>query len=183
MELEFGGLAISKLEDLKNELDFIYESDYELILLTNKTYKHREEELSFDYKYAVSAINMYSSTGDEQFINDPFCISVYLVVSPTSLDDNVINSIKGTTDGYCEYQDILQLGYGVRLLYDNDIGFPIEGIEEKMYEIANLIEPLDNLRGFFLDRSINKIGSTGWDRIWNCVSDESFIKRALERIG
>ena len=183
MKMEFGGLAIDRLIDLRDTLENVYDADNEIIMLTKKTYEHREEGLNFDYKYAIKAFDMYSATGDEQFEENPFYIEVCLVVSPTSLDNDFIESIEKSTDGYCEYQDIIQLGYGVRLLYDNDLGFPVEGIEEKMYEIANLIDPLDGIRGFYLDNPINRIGSTGWDMIWNCVSNESFIKRALERIS
>lgn len=68
------------------------------------------------------------------------------------------------------------------MLYE-DRGYPIEDIEETMYKIANFIEPVDLIRGFYLDRYINKIGSTGWDLIFNCVDGESFIKRTLERIS
>lgn len=54
-------------------------------------------------------------------------------------------------------------------------------IEEFIYKVGNVIKILDNLMGFFLDKPVNKIGSTGWDMIFNCLDGESYIKRALER--
>lgn len=179
----FGGITVFQLEDMKDKMECIFATDDEIILLTNKTYKHEEEGLNFEYKYAISAIDMRAFTGDEQFTEDnAFCIEIYLVVSPTSLDKNVMKDIKESTCGYCEYQDILQYGLGVRMLYENK-GYPVENIEEIMYKIANFIEPMDHIRGFYLDRYVNKISSTGWDLIFNCVDGESFIKRAIKRIS
>ena len=181
-EFTFGGITVFQLEDMKDKMECIFATDDEIILLTNKTYRHEEEGLNFEYKYAVSAIDM-RFTGDEQLTEDnAFGIEIYLIVAPTSLHKDVIEKIKETTGGYCEYQDILQYGLGVRMLYENK-GYPVENIEEIMYKIANFIEPMDHIRGFYLDRYINKIGSTGWDLIFNCVDGESFIKRAIKRIS
>ena len=178
----FGNITIFDLEDMKDKMDCIFDSDDEIILLTKKTYKHEEENLSFEYKYAVSAVDM-RFIEDEQFTEDnAFGIEIYLVVAPTSLHKDVIEKIKEITDGYCEYQDILQYGLGVRMLYENK-GYPVENIEETMYKIANFIEYVDTLRGFYLDKPINRIGSTGWDIIFNCVDGESFIKRTIGRIS
>ena len=58
---------------------------------------------------------------------------------------------------------------------------PEKGIEEFMYKVGNIIPFLDNTRGFCLDRYVNRIGSTGWDIIFNCIKGESFIQRALKR--
>ena len=45
----------------------------------------------------------------------------------------------------------------------------MDGVEDYMYKVGNIIEPLDRMRGFYLDRPINKLGSTGWDLIFNCL--------------
>jgi len=178
--LTFGGITTSKLKDMRNELVCIYSSDEEIIFLTKKIYHHKEEGLNFNYKYAICAVDM-RFTGDDQFAEDNvWAIEIYLVVSPSSLNKDIKQSIKDYTGGYCEYQDILQYGLGIRMLYENK-RFPEENIEERMYEIANLIEFLDIMRGFYLDRYVNKIGSTGWDVIFTCVSNDDYIQRALKR--
>ena len=175
----FGGIIISQPKDMSNKLECVYDGDDEILLLTTKTYRHREENLNFDYKYGISALNMMSITDDEQFTEDnAYNVSIYLIVSPTSLDKELKEDIKKSTGGYCDYQDIHFYGLGVRLLNDNH---SMNDIEEFMYKVGNIIEPLDFMKGFYLDRPVNKIGSTGWDMIFNCLDGESYITRALER--
>jgi hypothetical protein len=178
-EFTFGGITVFQLDDMSNKLECVYDDDDEILLLTTKTYRHREENLNFDYKYGISAFNMMSITDDEQFTEDnAFDVSIYLIVSPTSLDKELKEDIKKSIGGYCDYQDIYSYGLGVRLLNDNH---SMNDIEEFIYKVGNVIKTLDNLRGFFLDKPMNKIGSTGWDMIFNCLDGESYITRALER--
>jgi len=54
----------------------------------------------------------------------------------------------------------------------------MDDINEFIYKAGNVIEILDDLMGFFLDKPVNKIGSTGWDMIFDCLDGESYIKRA-----
>ena len=177
---KFDGITVFQLEDTRDKFDWIYDNDCEILIISKKTYHHREEGLNFDYKYAISALNMMSITDDEQFTEDnAYDVSIYLIVSPTSLDKELKEDIKKSTGGYCDYQDIYSYGLGVRLLNDNH---SMNDIEEFMYKVGNVIEPLDFMRGFYLDRPVNKIGSTGWDLILNCLDGKSFIERTLERM-
>lgn len=175
----FGGIIISKPKDMKDELECIFDNVDEILLLTKKTYEHREDGLNFGYKYGISALNMMSITNDKQFTEDnAYDVNIYLIVSPTSLDKELKEDIKKSIGGYCDYQDIYSYGLGVRFLNDNH---SMNDIEEFIYKVGNVIKTLDNLRGFYLDRPINKLGSTGWDMIFNCLDGESYITRALER--
>jgi len=176
----FGGIIISQPKDMKDELECIFGNVNEILLLTKKTYEHREENLNFDYKYAISAFNMWFATDDDEQFNEDnaYDVGIYLIVSPDSLDEKIREEIKEASEGYCDYQDIFFHGMAVRLVHDNH---PMDGIEDYMYKVGNIIEPLDLMRGFYLNRPINKLGSTGWDMIFNCLDGESYIKRALER--
>ena len=49
-----------------------------------------------------------------------------------------------------------------------------DSIEEYMCKVGNIIEPLDSMRGFYLDRSINKLDSIGWDIAFNCLENSNF---------
>jgi hypothetical protein len=51
-------------------------------------------------------------------------------------------------------------------------------------EFKNEIESLSIMIGFIMDRSVNVIGSNGWDRLLDIVSDEGYdwIKAGLSRL-
>ena len=47
--------------------------------------------------------------------------------------------------------------------------------------IANVVDFIDNMRGFYLDRYQNRLGSTGWDYLYDFVKDVDCFKAALDR--
>lgn len=181
MEFKFGGLSVRALEDVSEDMRILYDNGDEILMITKKTYEHREEEMNFDYKYLIHAIDMYEATGDSMYDEEePFHIHVSMVVAPNSLHPNAVESIKDSSDGYCDYLDIYEYGFSVTMLEDDKL-YPAKGIEELMYNVAYFIPIIDSMRGFHLDKSWNRMGSTGWDTLKECVSNESVITKALNR--
>jgi len=172
---EFGGIVFHQLKDTRDDLECIFNNDDEILLATKKTFEHREDGLNFDYKYLIHAIDLYTIGEDDNAFN----ISIHLVVSPAFIDKELKEDIKDYNGGYCDYDDIFF--YGLRIPLLRELYYVRDNIEEFLYKVGNIIEPLDSMKGFYLDRPINKLGSTGWDMIFNCLDGKSFIHKVLER--
>ena len=53
---------------------------------------------------------------------------------------------------------------------------------EKVNAAASAVAFYDGTRGFALDRYQNRIGSTGWDTLNECLHGKDKIKAGLERL-
>lgn len=171
----FGGITIPNIKEgyLEENFECIYDTDTNTIYLSKKKYEHKEKRLNFNYKYVISAIY------DEEQEGNNVYIEVYLVVSPECLHEKVRNDIKNSSGGYCDYFDIIESGLIVRMLYENENkSYSKKKVHEIMNEVSCLIEHIDDFRGFYLDRYVNKIGNIGWDIINNCLDGESFIYKS-----
>jgi hypothetical protein len=54
-------------------------------------------------------------------------------------------------------------------------------ITDKCSTISALLHGMDALRGFYLDRYVNRIGTTGWDCVRQCVCGTDPFRAALNR--
>lgn len=53
--------------------------------------------------------------------------------------------------------------------------------DEVLNAIATVITPIDRMRGFYLDRYVNRIGETGWDELHCILSNIDPTLAALDR--
>jgi hypothetical protein len=49
-------------------------------------------------------------------------------------------------------------------------------------ERINVLPAIFGLIGFYLDMTVNRIGSTGWDQIYEMVLDKNLITAAIDRM-
>lgn len=177
----FGGITTANIKEgfLEENFECIQDDDIEIVYLSKKKYEHREEGLNFDYKYIVSALDM-TEFDEEPNEDNTYCIEVYLVVSPECLHEKVKNDIEYSTNGYCDYLDVVQYGLGIIMLHDSK-PYSEKEVDEVMNNVSCLVEHIDRMRGFHLDRHVNKVGNTGWDLIDNCLDGVSFIDRWIEK--
>jgi hypothetical protein len=188
MEHEIFGIAFNhETQKVGDLFDGLRDNEEEVVYESKKTYKHREEGLNFDYKYVIKAENLEYFTGDSAD-KDMWSVELMLVptidsILPKHRDSLIAQCGEGYEPNLCDLVDegsYVQIGYE-RVYVDPDAG--CDAVMGKKYdEIATVTEHVDSMRGFYLDKPYNMIGSTGWDIVNNLVGDgKSFIDAALDR--
>ena len=189
MKHEIFGLAFDhepkKVDDL---FDCIRDADYEVIFVTKETYEHREDGLNFDYKFAIRAENAYELTGEPEDEN-VWHLEVMLIPTVDSLLPNEQKELQDRVgeDGEPSIIDLIDAGSYVEFGFEAVKVDPDKGYDAVMCpkydEAASVIDIMNAMRGFYLDKAWNRIGSTGWDILNSLVGDgKDFISAAFDRM-
>jgi hypothetical protein len=166
MNNTFAGIEIQSIKtDIVNE--FIKDELENAITYTSKkTYKHVEKidkrNFNFEYKYIVKITDLEEYTD----IDFNYMTELHLVMSGKSLCKKVYREIESSMS-MVEYNDILDYGLSVRLDYNTDFETMDNAINYSI-GVLNVIDIIDSLRGFYLDKYINRIGTTGFDVLKYC---------------
>lgn len=190
MMREFGGVS-TYLEEVNVEEHFeeYYNNNDRVVYFSKKTFRHEEEDLTFNYKYAivVTDVQFYSGDGDA-----PISVELMLVPSFYDLTEENKENIRDY-NGYGDdeisekwlWMDVLDYSFAVSM-GEESIDNPTDDIRDEWVEselIKALIESavavyevIDSTRGFYLDRAWNMIGTTGWDTLNNAINNEPLFK-------
>lgn len=168
--------------------DHFNSTDYgsKLVCESKKTFKHKEDGLNFDYKYVVfiEDLGEYDSEWEGQVL-----IELKLVVMPKSLNKkkkDEVASCSGIAAKDVTVIDIAEYGFYVPLgreqfhVTSSDL-MKSKRAQQVLTAIASIYEMLDAMIGFYLDRPINRMGTTGWDTIYECVKGRNAIQATLKR--
>ena len=174
-----------KLDDL---FDCVRDADGEVIYESKQTYEHREEGLNFDYKFVIRAENAYELTGEPEDEN-VWHMEMLLVPTIDSLlpkKQKALQDMVGE-DGEPNLIDIIDEGSYVQIGFEAVKVDTAEGYDAVMNpkydEAASVVDNMNAMRGFYLDKPQNRIGSTGWDILNELVGNgKSFITAALDRM-
>jgi hypothetical protein len=105
-----------------------------------------------------------------------------------TVDSLLPNKREDTIDGEdCTFIDLIDAGsyvpFGLEAVkVDPDKGYDAVMLP-KYDEAASVIDNMNAMRGFYLDRPLNNIGSTGWDILNSLVGDgKDFIAAAFDRM-
>ena len=174
-----------KLDDL---FDCVRDADDEVIYESKQTYEHREEGLNFDYKFVIRAKDAYELTGEP---DDENVWHMEMLLVPT-IDSLLPKKQKALQDMVGEgwepnLIDLIDEGYYVQIGFEAVKVDPAEGYDAVMNpkydEAASVVDNMNAMRGFYLDKPLNMIGSTGWDILNELVGNgKSFITAALDRM-
>ena len=163
----FGGITPSKIESVDNSFDCILDDSERMEFLSKNEYHHTDDGLNFDYRYLITA-NLYADYDEDD--KDAWYVTLHLVPSPQSLCDEKAESVCnccGVDRGELTHSDINDYGCVVDVASDKTS----EQDPQQLIDLAATIAPMvDGLRGFFLDKRVNLIGTTGWDILQNCVN-------------
>ena len=173
-----------KLDDL---FDCVRDEDDEVIYESKQTYEHREEGLNFDYKFVIRAENAYELTGEPEDEN-VWHMEMLLVPTIDSLlpkKQKALQDMVGE-DGEPNLIDLIDEGSYVQIGFEAVKVDPAEGYDAVMNpkydEAASVVDNMNAMRGFYLDKPWNMIGSTGWDILNELVGNgKSFITAALDK--
>ena len=160
----FGGITPASIESADKNFDLIFDDSERVEWLSKNEYHHTDDGLEFDYRYLITA-NLYDDDG-----KDVWYVTLHLVPSPASLCDDKAESVCdccGVDRGELNHSDINDYGLGVDIATETTS----EQDPQQLIDLAATIAPMvDGLRGFFLDKRINLIGTTGWDILQNAVN-------------
>ena len=158
-----------------------FEEYTEDFYISKQVFHHREEGLNFDYRYCIELIDpSYTEIGST-------LVEISMVPTFKSLGKSKKNDILeySCCDDPNEY-DIHSYGLAVALdsftFKDKELDETPESVNKLLIDVSNLILTVDSMRGFILDRPINRIGSTGWDMVYSWGCDKSFLDPILDRI-
>lgn len=174
-----------KLDDL---FDCVRDADGEVIYESKQTYEHREEGLNFDYKFVIRAENAYELTGEPEDEN-VWHMEMHLVPTIDSLlpkkqkalQDMVGEGWEPNLIDLIDEGSYVQFGFEA-VKVDPDKGYDAV-MNPKYDDAASVIDNMNAMRGFYLDKPWNMIGSTGWDILNELVGNgKSFITAALDRM-
>lgn len=185
----FNGVTgtVNKAESVNKYFDEETSSydDYVSYYVSKKTYNHNEKGLNFRYKYAIRIEDLEELVVDDDFRGK---IEVTLFFVPIDICESVKASIMNTL-GIQDASDILPsdiimegfvADFGSEII-NNCRSLKGSKVKECLNSIATLLNTFDKKRGFYLDKTINSIGTTGWDMIKNAVLGESWTDTTYKR--
>lgn len=152
---------------------------------SNEVFTHEEEGLTFKYRYAVQFDCECDDLEDCYF-------SLFMVPEFESLHDNKKDSIRESCpdveDSDFNAYDVVLEGCCLTIHYGKvaDITDSEDATEFRndVISVVNTLLPaINGMRGFVLDRYINRIGSTGWDEVRSWLEGKNFAEYALERFN
>lgn len=168
------GISVSALANANDMFDAISVDEEEVVYESKKTYAHEEEGLTFDYKYLIRGV----------WCDGSIYYGLYLVPLANSLHKDKRASVAcfcGLEESEITPYDIFSYGCAVLMGTENVNSDVIEDVY--INEIATITGSIDRLRGFYLDKYQNRIGSTGWDYLEDYINGEDAVQKALNRVG
>lgn len=190
MSYSIFGVTIDALTDrLSDHFDEVLNDAYsQMFYQSKRVFKHEEEGLNFNYRYCIEVINMDAWTGDD---SGEAMIMLKMVPELDSLCGKMRNSVLescGLEADDCTSFDVSSYGCNIGFgdctvdLGDNCMCMDeCPELLEKLDTIASVFEPIDSLRGFYLDRAVNRIGTTGWDMLDDFINGKDFLQATLSR--
>jgi len=188
---EFGGVsAYMEKVDFDEHFEEYYNNNADrIVYFSRKTFRHEEEDLTFNYKYAIVVTDVGAYTGDGY---DPIVVELLLVPSFNDLTEENKNNIRDCY-GYGDdeisekwlWMDVLDYSFAVKIGEESvsnpsederDEWINSEPIKAILESAVAVYEVVDSLRGFYLDKAWNRIGTTGWDILNNAIKNESLYK-------
>lgn len=193
MKRSFGGCSTENFISYKDKFDEVMNDAGEPILESKQTFCHTDDDLpDFEYKYVVRCWDLPRFGSEQHAIS----IELFMVALPQYWCEDRIEGVmdyNGVDSIDYVYTDML-LDYSPRLAdeyvdYDeeNDDGF--YHIEENpdavdmLNACASVLDAINGMRGFYLDRAWNMIGTNGWDALREVLMGEDMIMATLARNG
>ena len=186
-KIEFGGVS-TKLERAKSfsrNFDTIIEDD-DSLYVSKKTYRHEEDDFTFDYNLLVRVEDLYSMSGEDEH-KDKFYVELLMLPTKEYFNKSKLEDVahcSGIDTSEVNYYDIVSYGFGVQL--SDEVVYAkswnSKNLKDRLNAVATTYDTINNLRGFYLDRSWNRIGTTGWDSLCEIINGSDAILDSINRL-
>ncbi len=177
----FGWQTDQRFDNWNEKFEQLYDNDDEVLYVSKKQFHHDEDDVfNFDYKYVVR-FEDYSQYTD----SDKIGYELLMVVSPKSLHSSQIEELaKAFGEEFdinqVDERDILDCLWASVSFGRGEIDDWSE-VDNVMLSISHVFESMDWMRGFSLDRCVNRIGTTGWDVLAHATKGEDLFQPAFDR--
>lgn len=178
-KFEFAGISTENADTaFENEFETIYD-DCSSFHQSKEVFEHDADgDLRFKYRLCVNVVDLeeYDETAAGNAL-----VELQLVPTFESLHETKRTSVLdccGMEAGECGCYDVSQCGCEVTLA---SCECAMEEVPAKLEAIANTYRTVNSLRGFYLDKYVNRIGTTGWDLLRDFVNGVDFVQAAFSR--
>lgn len=181
MKYSYGPVSAPEISDKFDDLfDEVYDDYSEGIWATKRTYRQQDPSCPFKYKYVFRAI--YPDDEDDKDI----ATSLSLVMMPESFckaKRAKLAEVSGMDEDKLEVYDVFSNGWDGVVQFATKTVHGEEGLRLAKDEAASCLSAFDGMRGFFIDRPLNMVGTTGWDMIFEAKGRiKDALKASLRRI-
>lgn len=164
----FGIELLSSVINVNDKFVCVFDDDDMVFYESKETFHHEEEGLTFDYKYAIVG----------EYCEGKTYYSLDLVPCANSLNEKKradVASCSCMDEEDIETYDIWSYGCNVHLGCESEEG---EEFNNKYFDlIASVFETINSMRGFYLDKAVNRIGNSGWDMLNDFVNGIPFLSK------
>ena len=191
----------SQIIPYTEKFDVMYDDGGEMKLITKETYSTEADEdiPAFKYKYVLNCMDLQAFGSEEKSI----VIQCLMCPLPEYVNKKVLSDISNDDDIDYYFSDATSSGV-LPNMGDEYINYDPEQIPEdengnRWYDYyyhltdnkyfiqvlnvaATMIDGMNDLRGWRMDRGWNQIGSTGWDLLRHLLLGENWIKKSINRI-
>mgnify|MGYP004475949255 CR=1 FL=1 len=187
----------SQIIPYTEKFDVLYDDGGEMKLITKETYSTEADEdmPAFKYKYVLNCMDLIAFGSEEKSI----VIQCLMCPLPEYVNKETLSEITDDIDFY--FSDATSSGV-LPNMGDEYINYDPEQVPEDenrwddyYYHLtdnkdfiqvlnvaATMIDGMNDLRGWRMDRTWNHIGSTGWDLLRHLLLGENWIKKSINRI-
>ncbi|WP_270425457.1 hypothetical protein [Blautia intestinalis] len=189
----------SQIIPYTEKFDILYDDGGEMKLITKETYSTEADEdmPEFKYKYVLNCMDLQVFGSEEKSI----VIQCLMCPLPEYVNKETLKEITNEVDYY--FSDATSSGV-LPNMGDEYINYDPEQIPEdengnRWYDYyyyltnnkdfvqvlnvaATMIDSMNDLRGWRMDRVWNQIGSTGWDLLRYLLIGENWTKKSINRL-
>lgn len=161
----------NKRVDIEDDFTLEEETDDLVVYVSNEIYHHNEDpNYNFNYQFVIDASR----------VDDMTVYSLSIVLTFDSLSEerkkDIVNMCGTDTPNILDV-----FYYGAMIMLHSECTEE-EYDKNVMDKIASMVSMVNSLRGFYLDKEQNQIGTTGWMLLDYFLHDKDYIKATNERL-
>ena len=150
---------------MKNNFKFLT-GDVNWLQYGAKWISGKKNNGDFDYYFVIEIMNWIKSTGGLGPDETKYNINVHAVSPAQAGEENVKKALDCCGFPECELTDEIK----VEALLSYGIATPIEGLNcnnahKGLAELKKKSQMFEMMFGFYMDRSVNRIGTSGWESV------------------
>lgn len=177
-------IVSSQIKDWKNIWKMQTNTDDEMILKSIETYHHEEDGMNFTYHLVLILSILELDEGEILYSQLKLIPNVKYLFS-----EKIESLIKefNISENELLIQDLM-IEFEFPILEKEEVNINFEDFSENNPEIQSYLlsagivaECINSMRGFYMDRQVNKIGTTNWDLLKSCIYGIDPFKAGLER--
>lgn len=166
----FGISFDGTLTNVYDKFDKVFFESDNAFFESKQTFTHEEDGLTFNYKYIIEGA----------WCDDKILYTLALVPCANSLDNGMRANVAascGIEEDEITTFDIFDYGYsvsfGTKIVDSEEVDIMIFDM------VSSIVEVIDSLRGFYLDKPTNRLGTNGWELLDYFINGNDYLNKAV----